>query len=159
MARRIFLSGTVLVFTFLIFANLPVDAQGRRSDSEVAITATATKPDASGKQVLTIVMKHNKGWHTYANPVGNEDFDSNKTVLSVQAKMKPLAIKVNYPTGTVHKDKVVGDYNIYEGQTQIQATVQRGQGDTSALEVSVRIIACHDKGVCLLPATVRLTVP
>src|SRR5205807_7639579 len=113
----------------------------------------------AGKQLVTVILAHDLGWHTYANPVGNDDFDSNKTVVTVKAKGKPVNVKVDYPTGKVHKDKIIGDYKIYEDQTRIQATVQRDPGDTSPLEVNVRIIACHDKGVCLLPATVKVTVP
>jgi DsbC/DsbD-like thiol-disulfide interchange protein len=127
---------------------------GKKSDSEVKVTAKAGKPDNSGKQVVTISLAINKGWHIYANPVGNPDLRSSQTVVSVKAK----EFKIDYPVGKITKDKLVGDYRTYEGQVDIKATVQRAKDDSSPLEVSVRFMACHDKGVCLLPATVKLTV-
>jgi DsbC/DsbD-like thiol-disulfide interchange protein len=159
MARPIALSGAVLGTAFLICATLDVNAQGKKSDSEVKVTATATKPDGSGKQVITVTLLHNQGWHTYANPVGNPDFASNETVVKVFAKGKPIDAKVEYPIGKVIKDKVVGDYKVYENKIDIKAAIQRSPGDNSPLEVSVRIIACHEKGVCLLPATPKVAVP
>jgi DsbC/DsbD-like thiol-disulfide interchange protein len=159
MARRIVLTGAILGTALLVLAAAHVQAGGKKSDSEVKVTATATKPDGAGKQVVTVTLAHNKGWHTYANPVGNDDFDGNKTVVTVFAKGKSLAAKVDYPAGKVTKDKIIGDYNVYENKTEIQAVVQRAQGDTSPLEVTVRILACHEKGICLLPASVKVTVP
>lgn len=159
MARRLALCTALVGTVLVIAANLSVQAGGKKSDSEVKITAAATKPDAAGKQVLTVTMVHNKGWHTYANPIDNADFEANKTVVAVNAKVKPVSVKIDYPSGKVHKDKIVGDYKVYEDKVDIRAIVQRAQGDTSPLEVSVRIIACHDKGICLLPAQVKLSVP
>jgi thiol:disulfide interchange protein len=141
------------------FGALSVQAGGKKSDSEVKVTVSGEKPDASGKQLVTVTMVHNKGWHSYANPVGNEDFTSAQTVVNVTAKVKPASVKVAYPAGKVHKDKVVGEYKVYENKVEIPVLVQRAEGDTSPLEVSVRFMACHDKGVCLLPATVKKTVP
>jgi DsbC/DsbD-like thiol-disulfide interchange protein len=135
------------------------DAGGKKSDSEVKLSATATKPDAKGNQTVTITMLHNKGWHSYANPVGNDDLASAQTVVTISAGAKLASVKVAYPAGKVHKDKLVGDYKIYEDKVEIKAAVQRAAGDSSPLEVSVRFMACHEKGVCLLPATVKLTVP
>src|SRR5262245_49240700 len=70
-----------------------------KSDSEVKITASATKPDGDGKQMITITMIHNKDWHTYANPVGNEDLASNQTKVTITAKQKPTSVKIDYPPG------------------------------------------------------------
>ena len=159
MARGIGLAASILATALLAYTILPVHAQGKKSDSEVKISATQAKPDGKGNQVLTITLEHNKGWHTYANPVGNMDFESNKTVVSLHANGKPAAAKIEYPTGKITKDKVVGDYNVYENKVQIRAAIQRAPGDNSPLEVNVRIIACHEKGICLLPATVKVKVP
>ena len=56
------------------------------------------------------------------------------------------------------KDKVVGDYNIWEDKVDIKATVQRARGDAGELEVTVKLQACSHKGVCLLPAEVTVPV-
>jgi DsbC/DsbD-like thiol-disulfide interchange protein len=159
MARHVVLSGAILGTALYVYAVLPVHAGGKKSDSEVKISATQAKPDGKGNQVVIVTLEHNKGWHTYANPVGNMDFDSNKTVVSLNANGKPVEAKIEYPTGKVTKDKVVGDYNVYENKVQIRAAIQRAPGDNSPLEVNVRIIACHEKGICLLPATVKVKVP
>ncbi len=131
---------------------------GKKSDSEVKVSAKAGKPDDAGKQVVTVTLAINKGWHVYANPVGNADLRSSQTVITVSAKEKLDQVKVAYPPGKVINDKLVGDYRTYEDKVDIVATVQRARGDAGPLEVSVRFMACHDKGVCLLPATVKLTV-
>ena len=142
----------------LVLSWSTLEAGGKKSDSEVKVTAKAGKPDNSGKQVVTITLAINKGWHVYANPVGNPDLRSSQTIVTVSAKEKPEQVKVDYPVGKVVNDKLVGNYRTYEGQVDIKTTVQRAKGDAGPLEVSVRFMACHDKGVCLLPATVKLTV-
>jgi len=131
---------------------------GKKSDSEVKVSAKAGKIDDAGKQIVTVTLAVNKGWHVYANPVGNADLRSSQTVVTVTAKEKLEQVKIDYPEGKIINDKLVGNYRTYEGQVDIKANVQRAKGDTGPLEVSVRFMACHDKGVCLLPATVKLTV-
>jgi DsbC/DsbD-like thiol-disulfide interchange protein len=133
-------------------------AQGKKSDSVVKATATATKPDADGNQVVTVTLAHDSGWHTYANPVGQDDLANAQTVVTVNAKTKPEDVKVEYPAGKLIKDKVVGDYKVYDDKVTIKAVVKRAKGDTSPLEVSVKFQACTDKQ-CLVPATVKLMVP
>jgi thiol:disulfide interchange protein len=108
---------------------------------------------------VTVKVDINKGWHIYANPVGNEDLVSAQTVLKINAKTPPKDVKVDFPPGKVKKDKLVGDYLVYEDQVAIKAKIRRAEGDTGPLEVSVRFMACHAKGICLQPATVKLTVP
>src|SRR5438552_4010740 len=80
-------------------------AQGKKSDSKIKVTAKATTPDADGKQTITLTVAIDKGWHLYANPVGNEMFAENKTVVTVTGKVKLQAVKVAYPQGTLHRDE------------------------------------------------------
>jgi hypothetical protein len=158
MARSVLASWAILGSAFVIYETGLVHAQAKKSDSEVELSAVATKPDATGKQVITVTLLHHKDWHTYANPVGNPDFANNKTVVTVFAKGKQVDAKVDYPTGRVIKDKIVGDYKVYDNKVDIKATIQRAQGDNGPLEISVRILACNEKGICLLPATVKKPV-
>jgi hypothetical protein len=132
--------------------------QGKKSDSVVKVAATADKPDADGKQVLTVTFAMEGKWHIYANPVDNDMLTSAQTVISVAGKEKPRDVKVDYPPGKLVKDKVVGDYKVYEDKVAIKANVHRAKGDTGPLELTVKFMACDDK-TCLLPATVKLTVP
>jgi DsbC/DsbD-like thiol-disulfide interchange protein len=133
-------------------------AQAKKSDSVVKTTATADKPDAGGMQTVTVTMNMEKGWHTYANPVGNKDLIDTQTVVKVAAKEPVELVKLAYPEGKVQKDSVIGDYMIYEGTVTIKAQVKRAKGDTSPLDVSVTFQACSERG-CLLPATVKISVP
>jgi hypothetical protein len=134
------------------------DIGAKRSDSVVKSTATADKPDPSGKQTVTIKLAIDKEWHLYANPIGNADLESSQTTVSVAAKDKPLTAKVEYPKGKTVKDPLIGDYATYEGEISIKAVVDRSSGDAGPLEVTIKFTACSDK-TCLLPATVKLTVP
>jgi uncharacterized protein YyaL (SSP411 family) len=130
----------------------------KRSDAVVKATATADKPGADGKQTVKIKLVVDKAWHIYANPVGNQDLDSAETKVSISGKVKPKGVTVDYPKGTVIKDMLVGNYTVYEGTVEIKATVERAPGDTGPLEVTVKFQACNEK-TCLLPGTVKLTVP
>jgi hypothetical protein len=131
-------------------------AQLKKSDTVVKAEAKADKIADDGKQLVTITLTIDKGWHLYANPVGNEDLSENQVVVSLKSKNKLKDVTIDYPEGTLHKDKAVGDYKIYEGTVKIKATVQRAKGDTEPLDVTVKVQAC-DKFKCLLPGTIDLT--
>jgi uncharacterized protein len=147
-----------LVLTALALASHSAAlAGGMKSDSQLKAKATATKLDASGKQVVTVTIDINKGWHIYANPVDHEFLVNGQTKLTIGAKVKPTAVDVKYPAGKTIVDGKE-KYNVYEGQVTIQAVVQRAAGDASPLEIAIQVQACTDKE-CLQPATVKLTVP
>jgi thiol:disulfide interchange protein len=130
-------------------------AQGKRSDSVVKASVAADKPGADGKQVVTITLTIDPKYYLYANPVGNMDLESSQVTLKAAGKAK-LA-KVDYPPGEAVKDKVVGDYKIYKDKVAIKATVQRPSGN-DPVELTVTLVACS-KVSCLLPGTIKLTVP
>ena len=157
MVRRISLSASILGVAFLVFAGLPLQAGGK-SDTKVKVTASATKPNAAGKQTVTVTLVPDNGWHAYPNPVGNDLLSANKTVVSVFVKGKATTAKIEYPAGTLKKDKDIGEYRIYDEKTQIKAVVQRDPGDATPLEVNVSFFACDEKN-CLPGASVKLTVP
>jgi len=148
-----------LALVALVCLSVPVHAQPKRSDSTVKITAEASKPDAEGKQVVTLNLVIEKDWHLHANPVGNKDLEDTRTVVSIKAGQPLKDVKIEYPAGKVVKDQVIGDYNIYEGTVVIKGQVSRTPGDPSPLEVTVQVQSCSDKlGKCLLPGTVKFTV-
>ncbi len=149
----------------VLFASLALLAAGTfalaravKSDAMVKVTATATKPDADGKQEVAINLDVAKPWHLYANPVGNEGLEDSQVLVTISAKEKPEAVKVEYPEGKLVKDAAAGDYRIYEGKVAIKAQVRRARGDTSPLDVSVRVQTCTEMK-CLPRATVQVTVP
>src|SRR5207247_1870678 len=137
---------------------IPARAGGKRSDAEVKVALESAKPDAEGKLVITLKLDINKGWHIYGNPVGNNDLVDAQTVVSVSGKNKPTSVKIDYPKGHVIKDKVLGDYNVYEDKVTIKAIVERAAGDSGPLDVNVRFQACNDS-TCLFPYTKKITVP
>jgi uncharacterized protein YyaL (SSP411 family) len=138
----------------------PAQAGGgpKKSDSVVKVNATAEKPGAGGRQVVTVTLKVDPGWHVYANPIGNETQESSQTVVAITSDGKPRDAQIDYPKGKRIKDPLVGDYSVYDGEVTIKATVVRAAGDTGPLEVKVKFQSCSDK-TCLVPATVKLTVP
>jgi DsbC/DsbD-like thiol-disulfide interchange protein len=157
MARRIVFGGIGLALVTLAAVIIPSSWAGGKVDP-VKVKASAGKVGDGGKQTVTVELTIDKGWHVYANPVGNEDLEPAKTVVEVKSAGKPVAAKVNYPAGTPHTDKAVGTFSIYEGQVTIQADVQRAAADAGPLEVSVKYQACNATQ-CLTPKKVTLNVP
>jgi hypothetical protein len=132
-------------------------ADASKSDSVVKIETNAAKPDADGKQVVTLTLTIDKGWHLYANPAP-KDFPGVPVEVKVGGKTKPASVKVDYPEGKEVKDATIGDYKVYEDKAEIKVTVQRAKGDADPLDLAIKLQACTDKK-CLLPATVKLSVP
>ncbi len=132
----------------------------KKSDAVVKASAKVEpeKPADDRKQVVTVTLTIDKGWHIYANPPGLEDLEAGKTEVTVSAKTKPEDVKVEYPEGKLVNDATVGKYRVYEKKVTIKATVKRAAGDAGPLEVTIKFQACNEKQ-CLLPATKKLTVP
>jgi uncharacterized protein YyaL (SSP411 family) len=138
-------------------ASSPNDGGPKRSDSVVQIKAGAAPPDDTGRQVVTVTLTIEPGWHVYANPVPR-DFPGIPVLISANFKTPPEEFKVDYPPGKSVRDEVVGDHAIYEGTTAVKVAVRRAKGETGPLELRIQVQACN-KGTCLLPATVKLMVP
>ncbi|HTU17225.1 MAG TPA: protein-disulfide reductase DsbD domain-containing protein [Gemmataceae bacterium] len=134
-------------------------AQAKKSDGVVKVEAKSDKPDADGKQIITITLDIENSWHIYANPVENEDLSGVQTVVSVASKGKLEDIKIEYPTGKLNGNQN-GDekYRIYEGKVVIKARVKRASGNNNPLEVTIKLQACNDK-TCLVPATIKKELP
>jgi DsbC/DsbD-like thiol-disulfide interchange protein len=145
-----------LVMLASLLTGSPAQAQENSADV-VKATATADKPDADGKQTVTITLSIAKPYHLYANPVGLKDLESTQTVITVSAATKPSKVDIAYPAGKLEKDDVVGDYKIYEDTVTVKATVVRAKGDTSPLTVEVKLQACNSQ-TCLLPGTIKVPV-
>jgi hypothetical protein len=135
-------------------------AQGvKKSDAVVKTEAKASKPANDGTQQVTVTLTIDKDWHIYANPVGYEDLVSSQTTVAITSKGKLKSVKVDYPKGQVIKDQTLdAEYKVYEEEVVIKAKVQRVVGNTHPLEVAVKFQACDAKR-CLLPATVKFTLP
>ncbi|MBI2805765.1 MAG: hypothetical protein HYX68_12365 [Planctomycetes bacterium] len=156
----------VIMLGLALSCATPVDAGGKKSDSKVKAAVQASKIEADGKQRIAITLTVEKGWYIYANPVGSEDYEGNKTRVSFTAKGK-LAATVKFPKGTT-KTEVIGKetvkYDIYKDRVVIQAEVRRPPSDAGPLQIKVDVNACKigKKGntvECLLPGTISLSVP
>jgi hypothetical protein len=134
----------------------PERALAQKNSSEnVKVKATAEK-GKEGERVVKLQLTIADGWYIYANPVGNEDLATNATTVKIKG-VKDSDVKVTYPKAKVKEDKVVGNYNYYTGDVDIQATVR---GASGPLEFEVQVNTCHlIRGVCLPPGTVKVTVP
>jgi hypothetical protein len=137
----------------------------------VKVEVTADKPDADGRQVLTVTLEIDPDWNVFANPVearlnqGKDNefdkaFETQRTQIEVKRDGKPLEAKFDYPRGKLTTVKDFGSYRSYETKVSIKGTVQRARGDTAPLTVSVSFQANNEKrGVCLVPAVVERKVP
>ena len=148
----------LLAAAVVLAATPAVRALAKNSKSVVKATANATAPDADGRQTVTVTLQIDKPWHLYANPVGNKDLTDNQTTVTVGARAKPEEVKVEYPAGTVARDKTLGAYKVYEDKATIKAHVRRARGDTSPLHLEVEVQAC-DQNKCLPPGTIKIEVP
>ena len=147
--------GYVALLAALAVTLFPGSASAQRTKSADVVRATvkADKPDAEGKQTATITLDIEKGWHLYANPVGNDSLKPVQTRVKFISKVSD--IKINYPAGRVQRVPGVGGIRIYEGKVAIKATVHRAKGDSSPLQLTVKIQAA-DSRRNLLPSTLKL---
>jgi Disulphide bond corrector protein DsbC len=154
-AHALFLS--LLTAGWLLWAFTPQAwAQPKESKDAVKITATCDKPDADGKQNVTITIDILANWHLYANPVKNDMMVDSQTIVKIAASGKKLDDAViKYPQGKEKKDAMVGNYDIYEGKIEIKAAVKRAKDDATPLDISVQLSACDDSK-CLLPSTIKV---
>lgn len=144
------------VVAALVAASVAV-AQAKRSDAVVKAQAKADKPDANGKQTVTVTLAIDDGWHAYANPVP-QDFPGIPVSIDVEGKVKPKDVKVEYPKGKEVKDAMLGSYRVYEKTAVIKVNVERAKGDEGPLNLNIKVQACNDR-VCLREATLKVNVP
>jgi DsbC/DsbD-like thiol-disulfide interchange protein len=167
MTRTQLLSGLLAVLVITLAWHSEAKAGGNKSDSKVKATATVTKPDANGKQTVTITLDIEKEWHVYANPVQYKDLEQCQTKVAVSAQ-ENLTANIKYPSGKLHVD---GDakFYIYQDRAVIQVELQRTLNDASSLSVNIDVNACKETtdkktgektgektGFCLPPGTIKL---
>ena len=109
---------------------------------------------ADGLETYNAVIHVAKGWHIYANPVGNDTLALFATVVEVRADGKKLAHhEVTYPKG-VRTNSKLGEYDTYDGTLSVAVVLAHDEiKGAKAMSVKVTVTACNDK-VCLKPATI-----
>ncbi|MFL5327700.1 MAG: protein-disulfide reductase DsbD N-terminal domain-containing protein [Gemmataceae bacterium] len=148
---------TILIALVALVCGADAPSTGKKSADVVKLKATSTKPDANGKQTITVVLTIDKSWHIYANPVGSDDLSSVQTVVNLTSTGKLEDVSIDYPHGKLIKDPIVGNYAVYENEVTIKATVKRPAGSKEDLEVTAKIQACSDKS-CLPTSTLKSKV-
>lgn len=149
------LGNCALVAAFVLICAVDGDA-GAKPAKKVKISATASKSDAGGNQMVIITLDIDKGWHTYANPVDNADLRGAQIQLKVRAKEPLQGVDVKFPPGTPYSDKTLGNFKAYEGRVNIKVAISRAVGDTGPLEVELKAQVCNDN-TCI-PVLEKLTV-
>jgi DsbC/DsbD-like thiol-disulfide interchange protein len=126
--------------------------QGKVTSADKVKADVKAEKSSGATRAVTVKLDIQKGWHIYANPVGNELLEDGATKLTFLADGKAVEAKVEYPKGkavTVGPDR----YNVYEESVTIKASVPAG-----AAKVRIKVQACDDKN-CLLPGSITLDVP
>ena len=109
--------------------------------------------EETGEIVLTLDIE--PGWHVNANPASMEFLIP--TVAKSSAGGQSLDIPTEYPRGRV-SDIVLGDtaLEVYDDGASIRLLPDEKQTaalkEAGKLDMTVRVQACSDEGVCLAPA-------
>jgi DsbC/DsbD-like thiol-disulfide interchange protein len=137
----------------------PQEAGGKakRSDDVVQIQVASAKADEERHAIIMLTLTIDPGWHLYANPVA-KDFPGIPTTVSVTSGANPEDVKIEYPPGRLVKDEFAGDHYVYEGRIAIRVTMPKDRPAQRPVDLSVKVQACN-KDKCLLPATVKVSVP
>ncbi|WP_322002900.1 protein-disulfide reductase DsbD domain-containing protein [Marinobacter alexandrii] len=107
----------------------------------------------TGEIVLTLDIE--PGWHVNANPASMEFLIP--TVASSSVNGQSLDIPTQYPRGRV-SDITLGDtaLEVYDDGASIRLLPDEKQTtalkEAGKLDMTVRVQACSDEGVCLAPA-------
>jgi hypothetical protein len=167
---------------FILIDNNPVSTgsstQTERASSEApAPSARSGLADSSDKVRLEIVgdskaltgdageivlaLDIEPGWHVNANPASMEFLIP--TVASSSVNGQSLDIPIQYPRGRV-SDITLGDtaLEVYDNDASIRLLPDEKQTamlkEAGKLDMTVRVQACSDEGVCLAPADLPLTL-
>jgi uncharacterized protein YyaL (SSP411 family) len=132
----------------------PAPAKAPRESADVVKAELKADAAAGGAQTFTLMLAIAEPWHIYASPVGNDMLKTSETKVEVLVGGKPVEAAIQFPKGTIAKDKLAGEYRIYEGTVKLTGKLTRGPDD-GELEVRLRLIACKD-GTCLLPSVIKL---
>ena len=134
------------------------ERKGITSADVVKATATLGPPDKDGKRALAVKLTIDKPWHTYANPVENDDLEGARTTVEIYAGGKKLPAKIEYPKGTTEKDEKGAEYRVYTGEVTISGSVTAGEATEFEVRVKVQACTSGENGRCLQGATLKVPV-
>src|SRR4051794_18816136 len=98
----------IRLLAFAILAALPAvsHAQVKKSDSVLKVEVDAGKIE-NDKQTVTLTLSIEKGYHVYANQIGQENL-AIPTEVTISGKTKPQTVKIAYPPGKLEVNPLVG---------------------------------------------------
>ena len=179
--HKVWLSGVAILLiasavTFILIDDNPISTTGSTqtepaSSEPPATTARSGLADSSDKVRLEIVggskalngeageivlaLDIEPGWHVNANPASMEFLIP--TVASSSVNGQSLDIPIQYPRGRV-SDITLGDtaLEVYDDGASIRLLPDEKQTaalkEAGKLDMTVRVQACSDEGICLAPA-------
>lgn len=132
------------------------EVKNPKSSADVVKVTYSAGNLADGLETTHVTIYVAKGWHIYANPVGNDKLAESATVVEVRADGKKLAYHTpTYPKGTDRKSDL-GEYKVYEGAIGVSVELAHDEiKNAKKLTARVTVVACNDK-VCLAPATITV---
>mgnify|MGYP000155320354 FL=1 len=110
---------------------------------------------------IVVSLDIEPGWHVNANPASMEFLIP--TVASSSVNGQSLEIPTQYPRGRV-SDITLGatDLEVYDDDASIRLLPDEKQTamvkEAGKLDMTVRVQACSDEGICLAPADLPLTL-
>jgi uncharacterized protein YyaL (SSP411 family) len=133
------------------------ESSARRVDSSDVVRIELNRGSvADGLESFFLKINVEKGWHIYANPVGNKDLLDSATQVEMLIDGKVVEHSgIAFPKGTAKTEKD-GAYDTYEGEQTITIRLNRDQTkNAKSVAVRVKVVACDDK-TCLKPSTIRV---
>lgn len=185
--HKVWLAGVAIALiagaaAFILIDNNPVSTTGSTQTEQASSEAPAPSArsglaDSSDKVRLKIVgeskaltgdageiilaLDIDPGWHVNANPASMEFLIP--TVASSSVNGQSLDIPIQYPRGRV-SDITLGDtaLEVYDDDASIRLLPDETHTamlkKVGTLDLTVRVQACSDEGVCLAPADLPLTL-
>ena len=138
----------------------PAPTAPKQSADVVKVRLSAKQP-VPGRQRITATLTVTAPWHIYAQPPENPELTASATRIEVFRGKTRLNTTVDFPRGEPARDAVAGEYRVYRGEVTIPIEIPVANDAVNAndkVEVRIRVIACQ-AGRCLLPSTIRATVP
>lgn len=120
--------------------------------TEVQYTSSSDNPE------LTVRLMIAPGWHVNANPASLKFLVP--TEVEVRAENSALSFAVRYPPGEDSGIRLNGrSILVYSNGTNVRMTPhQRARAllrEAGAMEITTRVQACSDRGICLAPSTLH----
>jgi hypothetical protein len=135
-ATRIMAHALACLVVAILVPAAKAQSEKSKTSTYAKVQAVASKPDANGRQVVTVTIDIDEGYFLIGHTVC-DDMVPWQFKMKLQIEGKPLPAEIAYPSGTLEKNELVGDYTTYRGKIVATAVIRRTVGDTASMEVAV----------------------